>query len=806
MENVEVKPINGKNKPSIIEVFPDTGCQQSIVSEDLIDACGLILDRSKRKKITAVDGGEVPCTGSTTFQATYHERTTNVLALVTPALSGEVILSWRALQRLGVIPMDFPSPRSNQHDHVTLNKMFAPLPLSKSRNIKKEKLEAKKSLKTTADDAIDLHESVDELKKKYNSVFAIDAELKTMTGEPMKIDLVDNMTIKPLHVNVPRRTPYAYQKVAKEELDRLVALGVLEEVSGSSEWISPMSFVPKPDGTVRLVADFVHLNKYVKRPVHPFDSPRDILAKIDADAKHFAVFDAKSGYWQIPLDEKSKELTTFITEWGLFRYRRAPMGLTSSGDEFCSRTDHALAGITGMYKLVDDILVFGSTKNELLKRIGEVFQRCKDHRITLSSSKQQLGSEVTFAGHVVSAQGTKPDPAKIAAIKDFPEPKNITDLRSFLGLANQFGDYAPDLRHAMEPLKPLLQKKNVYTWSNDHTIAMNNVKAIITGPQCLQRFDPKLPIVLLTDASRTGLGFVLIQTEVKPEAKDDDALADAVTKHTAKKIPKGRLVSCGSRFLSSAEANYAVIELELLAIQWAIAKSRLYLAGANFTVITDHQPLVGVLNGKNMDAINNLRIHRIMSKLIGYQFRVLWTPGKTHHIADALSRCPVFQPEDQDDVLVCSVLVGRGNVTEEATEPDPALKRLVQHTTNDKDYQKVYMAVKDHKKLNDLPKDHPALHYRSYWHAMSLEQTLPRLVFYHGRVMVPRAAKKEVMDTLHMQHCGENKTLANARQLYFWAGMSDDIKQMISRCQEYITHLPSIKNSMVIRSWSISFV
>ena len=202
--------------------------------------------------------------------------------------------------------------------------MSAPSPLSKSRNIQKEKLEAKKSLKTTgqetnnatANDAIDLHESVDKLKKKYNSVFTIDAELKTMTGEPMKIDLVDNMTIKPLHVNVPRKTPYAYQKVAKEELDRLVALGILEKVSGSSEWISPMSFVPKPDGTVRLVADFVHLNKYVKRPVHPFDSPRDILAKIDADAKHFAVFDAKSGYWQIPLDEKSMELTTFITEWG----------------------------------------------------------------------------------------------------------------------------------------------------------------------------------------------------------------------------------------------------------------------------------------------------------------------------------------------------------------------------------------------------------------------------------------------------------------------------------------------------------
>ena len=193
----------------------------------------------------------------------------------------------------------------------------------------------------------------------------------------------------------------------------------------------------------------------------------------------------------------------------------------------------------------------------------------------------------------------------------------------------------------------------------------------------------------------------MIQNETKPEARDDEPFADVITKHTAKKIPKGKLVSCGSRFLSSAEDNYAVIELELLAVQWAVEKSRLYLAGTNFTVITDHQPLVGVLNGKNLDTINNLRIHRIMSKLIGYQFRLLWTPGKTHHIADALSRYPVFPPDDEDDVLVCSIWVARGEVTEEDTESDPALERLIEQATNDEGYQKVYLAVKNHKKLNE---------------------------------------------------------------------------------------------------------
>ena len=162
------------------------------------------------------------------------------------------------------------------------------------------------------------------------------------------------------------------------------------------------------------------------------------------------------------------------------------MGLVSSGDVFCQRTDAALAGIPGIQKLVDDILVVGKSKKELLKRIEFVLERCQRNRITLSDSKMQLGTEVHFAGHIVNDQGSRPDPAKIKAIKDFPEPATITDLRSFIGLANQFADYAPDLRHNLEPLKPLLLKKNVYKWSPDHTVAMNKVKKIITGPNCLQ--------------------------------------------------------------------------------------------------------------------------------------------------------------------------------------------------------------------------------------------------------------------------------------------------------------------------------
>ena len=140
------------------------------------------------------------------------------------------------------------------------------------------------------------------------------------------------------------------------------------------------------------------------------------------------------------------------------------MGLASSGDEFCKRTNQALAGIPGLFKLVDDILVRGRTKKELIDRVEAVFHRCLENQITLSNSKHQEGQNVKFAGHVITDQGTKPDHETVAAIKDYPEPDNLMDLQSFMGLEKQFGEYSPDLRHAMEPLRPLLKKKNAYTW------------------------------------------------------------------------------------------------------------------------------------------------------------------------------------------------------------------------------------------------------------------------------------------------------------------------------------------------------
>ena len=166
---------------------------------------------------------------------------------------------------------------------------------------------------------------------------------------------------------------------------------------------------------------------------------------------------------------------------------------------------------------MDDILVHGETYGQLLERIKTVFARCEEWGITLSKEKYQFGPVVKFAGYIVSREGSKMNPDLFAAISKFPAPKDLTNLRSLIGLVNRFNDQNPDLKHAMVPWQLLLKKSNKFVWDEVHETALKKVKEIITNPAgpILRLFDPKLPIRLLTDASRSGIGFCLVQTEAE---------------------------------------------------------------------------------------------------------------------------------------------------------------------------------------------------------------------------------------------------------------------------------------------------
>ena len=222
-----------------------------------------------------------------------------------------------------------------------------------------------------------------------------------------------------------------------------------------------------------------------------------------------------------------------------------------SGDEFCRRTDEAFIGLPFLSKIVDDAMVQADSIAQLGDFLRQTLLRCREHGIRLSKGKFVLGSEIPMAGFLIGTHGVKPDPAKMSALREFPRPKTVQELQGFLGLANQFGFFFPNLTQLTQPLRALLKKDTAFTWTAEHEEAFDASRRFLTSDVIVKPFDPALPTELLTDASKLwGLGFVLIQRE-----------------------PSGvpRLVQCGSRSLNSAEKNYAAEELECLAATWAIA-------------------------------------------------------------------------------------------------------------------------------------------------------------------------------------------------------------------------------------------
>ena len=249
-----------------------------------------------------------------------------------------------------------------------------------------------------------------------------------------------------------------YEEPAEAAIEDLIEKGVLQRVSEVTDWCSPGFFVAKSDGRVRLVTDFTHLNCYVNHPVHPFPSTRDILQAIPHNAVYFMKMDAVHGYFQQALAEESSLLTTFLLQQGKFQYFRAPMGLNASCDEWCCHSDRIITGLPWAKKIVDDTLIWAQNLGELKERAGIILQRCRELNITIWLKKLEIGKEISFAGHIVSQNGIRPDDSKYRAIAEFPTPENVSQLRSFLGLANQLTVFVPDLAHMTATLRPLLKK------------------------------------------------------------------------------------------------------------------------------------------------------------------------------------------------------------------------------------------------------------------------------------------------------------------------------------------------------------
>lgn len=467
--------------------------------------------------------------------------------------------------------------------------------------------------------------------KEFNVVFNQEGDLRCMVGPDMVIQLRDDAV--PYYVNGARPIAFGDRAEVRNLLDDLVAKNAIMPVSEASEWAAPLVVVRNAkSGKLRIFVDHTRLNKFVLRPTHPTRTSRDAVAEIDSECRYFTSFDAVNGYYQIPLHPDSQHLTTFMTPWGRYRFLRASMGLCCSGDEYNKRADMAFGLLSNTVRVVDDLLRFDRTFPAHVAGVCAILQAARAVGITFSRDKFRFArSRLSWVGYDVQHGGITVEEGKLKTLAQFPQPTNISELRSFMGLVEQLAGFSSEVAAAKCPFRPLLSTRNPYIWTADHDQAFEAVKEALVAPPVLAHFDPGRETVIQVDASRkNGMGYVLLQ-------RHGDAW---------------KLTDTNSRWCRDTESRYAIVELELAVVEWAIRKCRLYLSGLpTFTLMVDHQALVSILDKYTLDAMENPKIQRLKKRLSPYSFTTVWRKGKDHAIPDALSRAPVNDPVMEDECV-----------------------------------------------------------------------------------------------------------------------------------------------------------
>jgi hypothetical protein len=358
-------------------------------------------------------------------------------------------------------------------------------------------------------------------------------------------------SVKPV-VHPPRRVPISMNERVKAELDRMEDIGVIGRVDKPTPWVSSMVCVEKKDGSVRICLDPRDLNKAVLREHHKIPTLEDIAFKFSG-MKYFTILDMKHGYWHVPLSESSSLLTTFNTPFGRYCYKRLPFGLHSSAEVFEKRVEQVFADLPiSIY--FDDLIVAGPTQEEHDQNLRQLLQRARENNVKFNKEKIQLNqTEVCYLGHIVSAEGLKPDPAKILAISNMPNPTDKPGIQRLLGTLNFLRSYIPNMSTLTQPLRCLLKDDVKWYWGPEQEEAMKAIKQLLSSSQVLRYFDVSKKVDLQVDASKSGLGAVLLQ--------------------------EGRPVAYGSRALTASECNYPQIDKELLAMVFGCEYFHNYVYG-----------------------------------------------------------------------------------------------------------------------------------------------------------------------------------------------------------------------------------
>lgn len=546
----------------------DTGATVSIVGENEIKNCHLDekLEKTSVKVFSYKATTPLQLLGKATVTMVHKERCSQEEIFITPG-SCPPLLSFAAASNLGLIRITYQV----------------------------EEPPAEQSIVSSFPD---LFEGVGKLKEQ-------------------QIHLFRDETVPPI-AQPHRRIPFAVRALVEKELNRLLSEDIIEPAVGPTPWVSPVVIVPKPHhpDEIRMCIDMRVVNTAIQRERHLCPTVDDIIVALNG-ATVFSNLDLKNGYHQLELDMSSRELTTFSTHVGLFRYKRLNFGISSAAEIFQNTIRQVLNGIQNVLNVSDDILVFGRTKEEHDSALNAVLHRLQESGLTLNGKKCHFHQrELSFFGLIFSSDGVRPDPKKVEAFLEVKTPESPQEVKSLLGMINYSGRFLRNLAELTQPLRELTLKNAAWKWTEQHQTAFDHLKLAMSDASTLAYFDSSKPTELVVDASPHGLGAILTQ-------RDGTRVS---------------VIAYASRALTAVESRYSQIEREMLAAVWGMEHFRLYLCGAKFLLLTDHKPLVSILG--NPRSSPSARIERLALRIQQYKFDVQHTAG-SNNPSDYLSRHPM---------------------------------------------------------------------------------------------------------------------------------------------------------------------
>lgn len=562
----------------------------------------------------------------------------------------------------------------------------------------------------------------------------------------IQMDIIDNnqpVVSRPYRTTIDERTKI--DQIVQEWKDA----GLVTETKSS--YASPVLLVSKRDGDARLVVDYRKLNAQTVRKIYPTPNLDEHLEALYG-AKLFTTLDLASGYLQVPLSERAKEKTAFITPNETGQFERMVFGLVNAPYEFSrlmQRVMQPLRNKVAMWYL-DDILIPAISFEDMLGRLQKVFEALRKANLTLKMSKCHFGfKQVTYLGFILSANGLEPGAQKVSAIQQIEPPKDRHEVRRFLGLTGFFRRFIPKYAQIAAPISELLKKSVSFSWEHKQEEAFQTLKKKLTESPILQIFNPASETELHCDASSLGLSGMLLQRGI------DGRL---------------HLVHAVSKKATAVEKNYHSSKMELMAVVWSITRLRPYLVGMKFTVVTDCQALVH-LNAKKT---SNPQIARWATLLSEYDFEVRHRPGDKMTHVDALSRAPIEQATDTEKELIGKEMGVMLTMTEDEyvitmQRSDQRLREIIDALS--KTNESVDQKLCDYELRNGI---------------------LYRRVQVKGELrslwMVPNAMRKAIVIKFHdqMGHFAVDRTVDKILEQYYFPSMRRYVKYHINCCPECI--------------------